>query len=149
MPFKFENTNLEAIKTASLYSASRKYSQCFTFPTFCYVTAAFQNAGFIFPSILKTLPVPAAEKHPYSMITTRNVGMVFTRWWAVPGFLHTWCLPFRPKSSICVSSTEEWLPLSTETRWSSVRVTIVFLVTTLTKTLLPQIAQFGWAASSG
>jgi hypothetical protein len=37
--------------------------------------------------------------------------------------------------------------ISTEELWSSVRLTIGFLVTSLTKALL-LIAQFGWAASS-
>ena len=107
----------------------------------------------------------------------------------VPGFLQTWRLAFRPKSSILVSSNqrilflmvwesfrcllanskltvmclfyEEWLPsghstikawsvedaekvvllecspISTEELWSSVRVTIGFLVNSLTKALLP------------
>ena len=41
----------------------------------------------------------------------------------------------------------EGFPISTEELWSSVRVTIGFLVTSLTKALLP-IAQFGRAASS-
>ena len=42
----------------------------------------------------------------------------------------------------------EGSPISTEELWSSVRVTIGFLVTSLTKALLPLIAQFGRAASS-
>ena len=42
----------------------------------------------------------------------------------------------------------EGSPISSEELWSSVRVTIGFLVTSLTKTLLPLIAQFGWAVSS-
>ena len=42
----------------------------------------------------------------------------------------------------------EGCPISTEELWSSVRVTIGFLVTSLTKALLPQIAQFCLAASS-
>ena len=51
---------------------------------------------FIFPSILTSLPVPAAEKHPHSMMLPPpcfTVGMV-------SGFLQTWRLAFRPKSSI-------------------------------------------------
>ncbi len=50
-------------------------------------------AAFIFPSILTSLPVPAAEKHPHSMMLPRpcsTVGMVLARWWVVPGFLQTW-----------------------------------------------------------
>ncbi len=31
------------IQTENIYSASGKYSQRFTFSTFCYVTALFQN----------------------------------------------------------------------------------------------------------
>ena len=38
--------------------------------------------------------------------------------------------------------------ISTEELWSSVRVTIGFLVTSLTKALFPLITQFGRAASS-
>ena len=57
-------------------------------------------AMFIFPSILISLPVPATEKHPHSMMLPQpcfTVGMV-------PDFLQTWRLAFRPKSSILVSS---------------------------------------------
>ena len=39
-------------------------------------------------------------------------------------------------------------PISTEELWSSVSVTLVFLVTSLTMALLPPIVQFGLAASS-
>uniref|UniRef100_A0A8C4X880 Titin n=1 Tax=Erpetoichthys calabaricus TaxID=27687 RepID=A0A8C4X880_ERPCA len=41
-----------------IYSASRKYSQCITFSTFCYVTALFQNGlhSFFFLRILHTTP---------------------------------------------------------------------------------------------
>ena len=51
---------------------------------------------FIFPSILTSLPVPAAEKHPHSMMLPPpciTVGMA-------PCFLQMWRLAFRPKSSI-------------------------------------------------
>ena len=87
-----------------------------------------------------------------------HVGMVL-------GFLQTWCLVFRPNSSILVhqtrgSFTEEWLPaghstkkarlrsgaerlallegspISTKELWSSVRMTNGFSVTSLTKALL-------------
>jgi hypothetical protein len=66
-------------------------------------------ALFIFPSIVTSLPVPAAEKHPYNMMLPPpcfTVGMVLARWWAVPGFLQTWHLAFRPKSLILVSSDQ-------------------------------------------
>ncbi len=47
-------------------------------------------------------PVPAAEKHPHSMMLPPpcfTVGTVLDRWWAVPGFLHTYRLELRSKSS--------------------------------------------------
>ncbi len=41
----------------TLYSAARKFSQCFTFSTFCYVTALFQmDQIIIFLRILQTIP---------------------------------------------------------------------------------------------
>ncbi len=46
-------------------------------------------AAFIFPSIATSRPVPAAEKHPHSMMLPPpcfTVGTVLDRWWAVPGF---------------------------------------------------------------
>ena len=43
----------------------------------------------------------------------------------------------------------EGSPISTEEVWSFVRVTIEFLVTSLTKALLPPIAQFGWVPALG
>ena len=150
-------------------------------------------AAFIFPSIMTSLPVPAAEKHPHSMMLPPpcfTVGMVLAWWWAAPGFLQTWCLAFTPKSSIFVSPDQRilflmvwesfrcilansrraamclllrsgfrvatlsyrpdwWIaaemvvllegsPLSTKECWSSDRVTIGFLVTSLTKALLPR-----------
>ena len=150
------------------------------------------TAAFILPSIRTSLPVPAAEQHPHSMMLPPpcfTVGMVLAWWWAVPGFLQTWHLAFTPKSSIFVSSDQRilflmvwesfrciltnsrqaamslllrsgfrlatlpyrpdwWIaaemvvllegsPLSTEEHWSSERVTIGFLVTSLTKALLP------------
>ena len=49
-------------------------------------------APFIFPLILTSLPVPAAEKQPHSMM--------------LPSFLQMWVLAFRPKSSIFVSSDQ-------------------------------------------
>ena len=125
-------------------------------------------AAFIFPAILTSLPVPAAEKHSHSMMLPPpcfTVGMVLTWWWVVPSFLQTWHLAFTPKSSLshqtrefCFSWSESpsgafwpywWIaaemvvllegsPLSTEEGWSSDRVTIGFLVTSLTKALLPR-----------
>ncbi len=69
-------------------------------------------AAFIFPSIATSRPVPAAEKHPHSMMLPPpcfTVGTVLDRWWAVPGFLHTYRLELRPKSSILVSSDQRIL----------------------------------------
>ncbi len=69
-------------------------------------------ATFIFPSIATSHPVPAAEKHPHSMMLPPpgfTVGTVLDRWWAVPGFLHTYCLELRPKSFILVSSDQRIL----------------------------------------
>ncbi len=75
-------------------------------------------AAFIFPSIATSRPVPAAEKHPHSIKHPHSmmlpppcftVGTVLDRWWAVPGFLHTYRLELRPKSSILVSSDQRIL----------------------------------------
>ncbi len=69
-------------------------------------------AAFIFPSIATSRPVPAAEKHPHSMMLPPpcfTVGTVLDRWWAVPGFLHTYRLELRPKSYILVSSDQRVL----------------------------------------
>ncbi len=69
-------------------------------------------AAFIFPSIATSRPVPAAEKHPHSMILPPpcfTVGTVLDRWRAVPGFLHTYRLELRPKSSFLVSSDQRIL----------------------------------------
>ena len=59
-------------------------------------------------------------------------------------------LPYRPDWWIAAEMVVllEGSPLSTEERWSSDRVTIGFLVTSLTKALLPPIAQFRRPASS-
>ena len=49
-------------------------------------------APFIVPSILTSLQVPAAEKHPHSMMLPPpcfTVGMVLNGWWAVLGFHQT------------------------------------------------------------
>ena len=49
-------------------------------------------APFIVPSILPSLPVPAAEKHPHSMMLPPPcfmVGMVLNGWWAVLSFCQT------------------------------------------------------------
>ncbi len=65
-----------------------------------------------FPSIATSRPLPAAEKHPHSMMLPPpcfTVGTVLDRWWAVPGFLHTYRLELRPKSSILVSSDQRIL----------------------------------------
>ena len=62
-------------------------------------------ALLIFPSILTSLPVPAAEKHPHKMMLPPpcfTIGMV-------PGFLQKWHLAFKPKSSILVSSDQRIL----------------------------------------
>ena len=46
-----------------------------------------------------------------------TVGMILGRWWAVPGFLQTWCLELRPNSwfhqtrESCVSQSESPLAL--------------------------------------
>ncbi len=69
-------------------------------------------AAFIFPSIATSRPVPAAEKHPHSMMLPPpcfTVGTVLDRWWAVPGFLHKYRLELRPKSAILVSSDQRIL----------------------------------------
>ncbi len=69
-------------------------------------------AAFIFPSIATSRPVPAAEKTPpqHDAATTMlHCGTVLDRWWAVPGFLHTYRLELRPKSSILVSSDQRIL----------------------------------------
>ncbi len=67
-------------------------------------------AAFIFPSIATSRPVPAAEKHPHSMMLPPpcfTVGTVLDRWWASAWFfLHTYRLELRPKSSILVSSDQ-------------------------------------------
>ena len=59
-------------------------------------------------------------------------------------------LPYRPDwwSAAEMVVLLEGSPLFTVQRWSSVRVTIGFLVTSLTKALHPLIAQFGRVASS-
>ncbi len=48
-------------------------------------------------------------KTPHSMMLPPpcfTVGTVLNRWWAVPGFLHTYRLELRPKSPILVSSDQ-------------------------------------------
>ena len=61
---------------------------------------------FIFPLILTSLPVPATEKNPHSMLPPSwfTVGMV-------PGFLPTCSLAIWPKSWILVSSDQRILSL--------------------------------------
>ena len=69
-------------------------------------------AAFIFPSILTSLPVPTAEKHPHRMMLPPpcfTVGMVLAWWWAAPGFLQIWRRASMPKSSIFVSSDQRIL----------------------------------------
>ena len=70
---------------------------------FCF-HQGYLCAPFIFPLILTSLPDPAAEKLCHSMMLPPcfTVGMV-------PGFLQTWRLAFRPKSSILVSSDQRIL----------------------------------------
>ena len=137
---------------------------------------ALYIAAFIFPSILTSLPVPAAEKHPHSMMLPPPcfpLGMVLA-WF--PSKHDTWHshqrVLIRPDHFVSlglrvlqahfgqlqagchVPFTKEWLPsgqsmiqawwiaavmvvllegslLSTEECWSSERVTIGFLVTSL------------------
>lgn len=52
-----------------------------------------------------------------------SLGMVLVRWWAMPGFLQTWHLAFRPKSSIFVSSDERslvpWYESPSDTFWQT------------------------------
>jgi hypothetical protein len=68
----------------------------------------------VFCSVLSTLtslPVPDAEKHPHSMMLPPRftIGMVLARWWAVPGFLLTWCLSsilFHQTKESCISWSE-------------------------------------------
>ena len=62
-------------------------------------------APFIFPSNLTSLSVPASERHPHSMMLPPPCFAVG----AVPGFLQTWHLAFRRKSSILVSSDQKIL----------------------------------------
>ena len=49
---------------------------------------------------------PCPHRDASINFNTSTVGMVFARRSAVPGFLQTWCLAFRPKSSIFVSSDQ-------------------------------------------
>ncbi len=114
-------------------------------------------AAFIFPSIATSRPV--AEKHPHSMMLPPpcfTVGTVLDRWWAVPGFLHTYRLELRPKSSILVSSDqiilfvtilESFLPSpecisGAQPQWS------LGSSLPLSQGSSPPIAQFGRTASS-
>ena len=66
------------------------------------------------PSILTSLPVPAAEIHLHSMMLPPACFTVEM----VPAVLQTWHLAFRPKSSILVSSEQRILFLMV---WESVR----------------------------
>lgn len=64
------------------------------------------NAAFIFSSVLTILPVPAAEKHPNSMLLMPppyfSAGLMSTC------FLQTWNLTFTRKCLICTS--EKFIP---------------------------------------
>ena len=71
-------------------------------------------ALFIFPSTQTSLPIPATEKHPHSMMITQLCFTVKM----VPGFLQMWRLAFRPKSSILFSSDQRNLFLMI---WESFR----------------------------
>ncbi len=109
-------------------------------------------AAFIFPSIATSRPVPAAEKHPHSMMLPPpcfTVGTVLDRWWAVPGFLHTYhaikprlvegcsdgwlstTFSHLPNASLELSHSDLWVLLYLSHQGSS-----------------PPIAQFGRTASS-
>ena len=112
-------------------------------------------APLIFSSILTSLPVPAAEKDPHSMMLpppSFTVGMV-------PGFLQTWLLAFRPRvqswfhqtRESCFSWSESPLGVFWQTPsglscafywgvasiWPLCQSAIWFLVTSLTKAPLP------------
>lgn len=53
-----------------------------------------------------SLPVPFAEKQPYTMMfppPNFTVGMVFLGWCAVPFLLQTWCVLWHPNSYILLS----------------------------------------------
>lgn len=58
-------------------------------------------AAFIFHSTLTRLTIPAAPQHN-AATTVLPIGMALPIWEAVPGFLQTWCLAFKSKSSIFV-----------------------------------------------
>ena len=71
-------------------------------------------APFIFPSILTSLPVPAAEKQPHSMMLPPPCCIVVM----VSGFLQASHLAIRPKSASSVSSEQSILFLMV---WESFR----------------------------
>ena len=78
-------------------------------------------APFSFPSTLTSPQVPAAKKHPHSMMLPPpcfTIGIVLCRWWAVPGFLLIWHLELWPNSLILVSSDQRILFV---TVWESFR----------------------------
>lgn len=69
----------------------------------CRVPGCPCIVAYIFSSIPTSLPVPATEKHPYSIILPPSwftIEMVLAWWWPVPG-CH---LAFTPKNSMFVSS---------------------------------------------
>ena len=60
---------------------------------------------FTLSSNLTSLPVPGAWKHLHSMMLPAPIFTIGR----MPGFLQTWRLEFRPKSSILVSSDQKIL----------------------------------------
>lgn len=78
-------------------------------------------ASFIFHSTLTRLTVPAAPQHN-AATTVLPIGMSLSIWEAVPGFLQTWCLAFRSKSSIFVLLEQKILFLIV---WESFRWLLV------------------------
>ena len=67
-------------------------------------------SAFIFPSILTSLPVPVADKHPHSTMLPPpclTVGMVSKTWCTVPGFFHTRHWELWPSNSILILS-DQW-----------------------------------------
>ena len=110
----------------NLHPSLRSWTLCSTFSS----RISLYFAPFIFPSILTSLPVTAAEKHPHSMMLPPPSFTVDGEWCQVSSRRDTWHLAFRPKSSIVASSdqrifrcllanskravmcffTEEWFP---------------------------------------
>ena len=103
-----------------------------------FIKVSLYFAPLIFASILTSLLVTAAEKHPNSMMLPPPC---FTGLTILRSSLHLATLPYRPDRWSVVEMVVllEGSPISTEELWSSIRVTIGFLVTSLTKVLLPQL----------